>query len=59
MTVDPDEILAILPNFTKAEKKSLLKQLLNEEEDEAAQHVPSREEFPVQCPCPEGEQGHL
>ena len=48
MAVDPDEILAILPNLTKAEKRSLLKQLLNEEEEEAAQYVPPTEEFPVQ-----------
>ena len=46
MAVDTQELLGILPHLTKDEKRSLLKQLLAEEEDEAAKHVPTLAEFP-------------
>ena len=46
MNVDTPELLSILPHLTRDEKRALLMQLLEDEEDEAARHVPRLEEFP-------------
>lgn len=41
MSVNPEEILALLPNLSKEEKKTLLKELLREHEEEICRSLPS------------------